>query len=99
MSAQSRMTTRRARVRASQRSMRSSRVFTTTQTAYDSSMSGVRDRLRLWRMQRAERSGTLSSDEQNELRRLQEEHGTIHIGEPRARMYDYMETDSKKPRY
>ena len=59
----------------------------------------MREKFRLWRMRRAERAGTLSRDEQDELRRLQDEHGTLHIGEPRARMYDYTEADSKKPRY
>jgi len=62
-------------------------------------MSHVRERFRLWRLRRAERLGTLSSGEQDELRRLQDEHGTLHIGEPRARMYDSFEDDSKKPRY
>jgi hypothetical protein len=62
-------------------------------------MSRLRERLRRWRLQRTERSGTLSSGEQEELRRLQDEHGTLHIGEPRARMYDSFEHDSEKPRY
>ena len=62
-------------------------------------MSHVRERFRLWRLRRAERLGTLSSGEQDELRRLQDEHGTLHIGEPRARMHGSFEDDSKEPRY
>ena len=67
--------------------------------AVKSVMSHVRERFRLWRLRRAERLGTLSSGEQDELRRLQDDHGTLHIGEPRARMYGSFEDDSKKPRY
>ncbi len=37
-------------------------------------MSHVRERFRLWRLRHPERLGRLSSGEQDELRRLQDEH-------------------------